>query len=186
MPVTVTRWVTVDNVVFNSLLCIFQLRILSTELTMPVMLDWTSSHDRDRGWCHLQRTLLFIHPFFLPSFCVWQSEQHFQRDEVVNIKHLFHSPNSANNLETSAGTAGLGGHGVGPPTLDLLFLCCGLASWNPYLSGLMLACLVKLNCEFLWQYFELKHPLSAKSKQLQVPREVRVGEILSMSWYKKF
>lgn len=129
-----------------------QLRIRSTELTMPVMLDWgpvsmTVTVAGDRGWCHPQRTLLFIHPSsFLLRLAIRTA---FLEGRSSKLKYLLlHSPNSASNIETSAGTAGLGGHGVGPPTLDLLFLCCGFASWNPYLSGLMLACLVNLTTNF--------------------------------------
>lgn len=87
----------------------------------------------DRGWSHLQRAFLFIHPF---PFLLRTA---FSEGRSSKLEYLLHSPNSASNLETSAGTAGFGGHGVGPPTLDLLFLCCGFASWNPYLSGVMLA-----------------------------------------------
>lgn len=153
MTVTVTGLVTVDNVDYRDkhpFVVHFPIanpldRAHNACHVGPVPMTVTVAGDR--GWCHLQRTLLFIHPSsFLLRLAIRTAFLEGRSSKL--IKYLLHSPNSASNIETSAGTAGLGGHGVGPPTLDLLFLCCGFASWNPYLSGLMLACLVNLTTNF--------------------------------------
>lgn len=121
----------------------------------------------DRGWRHLQRTFSFIHPFsFLLRLAIRTA--FLERRRSSKLEYLLHSSNSASNIETSAIRRPWRGTSYSGSSVSLL--------WLRFLESLFIRCdacmFSKLNYTFLWQYSELKHPLSAKSTQSEVSREV--------------
>jgi hypothetical protein len=106
------------------------------------------------GVIYREHSYSFIH---FPSF----SEQHFQRDEVVFAAFPKFCEQSRNIGRNSRIRRPWRGTSYSGSSVSLL--------WLRFLESLFIRCdacrISKLNYTFLWQYSELKHPLSAKSKQ---------------------